>query len=94
MKENLIDLCADVHQAYLDADYSSLEAMSATFDFLAYRLQPIHRNAIDDYWSGYLDAYDDIRSQLFDEAVSVSMHAPANRSQKVLKGAAKWFMEQ
>lgn len=69
--EELIDLCADVHQAYLDAEYSNLEAMSAVFDYLAAHLEPIHNNAIDDYWIGYLDAYGDIKQTLMDQASTV-----------------------
>lgn len=93
MNDHLIDLCSDVHQAYLDADYSNLEAMSATFDFLACRLQPVHENAIDDYWTGYLDAFDDIKALLFDEAMSVSFNAPANLSKKALEGASEWLVD-
>jgi hypothetical protein len=69
--ERLIDLCADVHQAYLDAEYSNLEAMAAVFDYLAAHLEPIHNNAIDDYWTGYMDAYHDIKSMFSDQAATV-----------------------
>lgn len=91
MNDRLIDLCADVHQAYLDAGYSNLEAMSATFDFLAYRLMPVHDNAIDDYWTGYLDAFVDIKSILFNDAASVSFNTPPEVAHKPLEGVANWF---
>lgn len=86
MNDRLIDMCADVHQAYLDADYNFLEAMSATFDFLAFKLNPIHENAIDDYWTGYLDAFEDIKKILFEEAGSVPFDAHENGPQEPLAG--------
>lgn len=67
----LIDNCTDVLMAYRDIGYSDLEAMGMAFKYLAAKLEPIHNNAIDDYWIGYLDAYQDIKKQLITEAGSV-----------------------
>lgn len=71
--EELIDLCADVHQAYLDAEYSNIEAMSAVFDYLAAHLEPIHNNAIDDYWTGYLDAFSDVKQTFLNQAALIQI---------------------
>ena len=69
----LIDNCTDVLMAYRDAGYSDLEAMAAVFKYLSAKLEPIHQNAIDDYWTGYLDAYHDIKNQLLTESSFVDV---------------------